>query len=77
MKFGSSGKSLSSFDMLNLAGTLHHYNNDLNMIENMKAKDHLAFYGREKANETMFYLSAIVNQVLEKEDRVITIAARY
>ena len=43
----------------------------------MKARDHLKFYGREKANETVFYLSATQNQLLDKGDRVITRAVRY
>lgn len=47
------------------------------MIEDMKARDHLTFYGREKANETVFYLSATQNQLLDKGDRVITGAVRY
>ena len=56
--------------MLNLCGTLHHYN-DLNTAEGMRARVHSQFYERKISYETIFYLLEILGQFLSKDDHVM------
>ena len=53
--------------MLTLSGTLNHYN-DLSMTEDMRARVHSQFYGRNTSYEIIFYLLEILGQFLDKDN---------
>ena len=53
-----------------LSGT-HDHCNDLNMTEDMRARVHSQFYGRNISYETIFYLLEILGQFVDKENHVM------